>query len=335
MRKGDVIVLEHLPAAVAYAAGGGRRELDGPLGSAFDIAERDTRFGQKTWEMAESELARRTLETAFGKVPHDIGTPDVVFAGDLQCQCTASGYAMRSEDVPFAGLYGACSTMAESAALAACLVDGGFAACAAAMASSHFCAAERQFRTPLGYGAKRTPTAQWTVTGAGAVVFASGRGPRVRAVQFGRVRDLGVFDATNMGAAMAPAAAETLVRYFDATGETPDAFDAVYTGDLGAVGSNLLGSLLELEGVRLQNHRDCGLEIYGRTAPGSGASGAGCSAAVLCGHILPMLARGEMRRVLFLATGALMSQTTSLQGESIPGVAHLMEFCSEEAMACS
>ncbi len=168
------------------------------------------------------------------------------------------------------------------------------------------------------------------MTGAGAVVFASGRGPRVRAVQFGRVRDLGVFDASNMGAAMAPAAAETLVRYFDATGETPDAFDAVYTGDLGAVGSNLLGSRLELEGVRLQNHRDCGLEIYGRTAPGSGGS-----AAVLCGHILPMLARGEMRRVLFLATGALMSQTTSLQGESIPGVAHLVEFCSEEAMACS
>ena len=328
-----MIFFDSPPVAAAYAAGGGRRELDGPMGAMFDVAARDTTLGQKTWEMAESELARRTLEAALEKAPR--ARPDAVFAGDLQCQCTATGYAMRAVDVPLAGLYGACSTMAESAALAACLVAGGFARAAAALASSHFCAAERQFRTPLPYGGKRTPTAQWTVTGAGALVLtATGRGPRVRAAQLGRVRDYGVRDISNMGAAMAPAAAETLLRYFDAAGEGPDAFDAVYTGDLGRVGSELLARLPAADGVQMENHRDCGLEIYGRAAPGAGASGAGCSAAVLCGHILPALARGQLRRVLLVATGALMSRTTNLQGETIPAVAHLVEFCSEEAMVC-
>lgn len=203
---------------------------------------------------------------------------------------------------------------------------------AAAMSSSHFCAAERQFRTPLDYGGKRTPTAQWTVTGAGAAILAPAGGPPyVRAVTFGRVRDYNVTDINNMGAAMAPAACETILRYFADTGEKPEHFDAIFTGDLGFVGRTLLLQLLKEEGLPLENHQDCGLLVYDRDAQNvqAGGSGAGCSATVLCCHVLPALRECRMKRVLFLSTGALMSQTTFLQGESIPGVAHLIELSSE------
>ena len=255
-----------------------------------------------------------------------------MFAGDLQCQCTASAYTMRGFDTPYLGLYGACSTMAEGFGLAACMVAGGHMQYAAAMSSSHFCAAERQFRTPLDYGGKRTPTAQWTVTGAGAAILAPAGGPPyVRAVTFGRVRDYNVTDINNMGAAMAPAACETILRYFADTGEKPEHFDAIFTGDLGFVGRTLLLQLLKEEGLPLENHQDCGLLAYDRDAQNvqAGGSGAGCSATVLCCHVLPALREARMKRVLFLSTGALMSQTTFLQGESIPGIAHLIELSSE------
>ena len=196
------------------------------------------------------------------------------------------------------------------------------------MTSSHFCAAERQFRTPLEYGAKRTPTAQWTATAAGAcLVRAHGTGVPVRSVTFGRVQDYAVHDINNMGAAMMPAAASTLLRYFAATGARPQDFDAIFTGDLGEVGSALLREQMAREGLPLDNHRDCGCLLYDTQGQDvqAGGSGAGCSAAVLCCKILPMLAAGQLRRVLFLATGALMSQTTFLQGESIPGIAHCVE----------
>ena len=200
------------------------------------------------------------------------------------------------------------------------------------LASSHFCAAERQFRTPLNYGGKRTPTAQWTATAAGAVlVRAAGRGVPVKAVTFGRVQDYGVRDINNMGAAMAPAAAATLLRYFADTHTAPDELDAIFTGDLGLVGSRLLADLLRAEGIGLTNHADCGLLLY---TPDqnvkAGGSGAGCCAGVLCAHILPGLAAGRWRRVLFVATGALMSQTTFLQRESIPAIAHLVELGAPE-----
>ena len=327
-KKGDTIRFTQPPCILSYAAIGGKKEAEGPLADAFDLLVTDSRCGEKTWEKAESDFARYGLETALKKARLQPDLLDAVFAGDLQCQCTASAYTMRGFDVPYLGLYGACSTMAEGLALASCMVAGGMMRHAAAMSSSHFCAAERQFRTPLDYGGKRTPTAQWTVTGSGcAILSPDGGPPYVRGVTFGRVRDYEITDINNMGAAMAPAACETITRYFADTGESPEAFDAIYTGDLGLVGSELLLQLLRQAGLPLQNHKDCGLIVYDRETQNvqAGGSGAGCSATVLCCHILPALRAGQLKRVLFLSTGALMSQTTFLQGESIPGIAHLVE----------
>ena len=333
MRKGDTILFETPPRVAGHGSVGGRREAQGPLAKEFDTLITETQCGEKTWEKAESTFARTALETALHRAGATAADLCAVFAGDLQCQCTASAYLMRDVDAPYLGLYGACSTMAEGLGLAACMVAGGMMHTAAALSSSHFCAAERQFRTPLDYGGKRTPTAQWTVTGAGAVILGGQGSACISAVTFGRVRDLEVKDINNMGAAMAPAAAETIRRYISDTGEAPAAFDAVYTGDLGAVGSQLLAQLLERDGLVLHNHQDCGLLVFDRATQDvqAGGSGAGCSASVLCCHVLPRLEAGKLRRVLFLSTGALMSQTTFLQGESIPGVAHLVELrCAKE-----
>ena len=207
-------------------------------------------------------------------------------------------------------------------------LEAGFGERTAAVTSSHFCSAERQFRFPLEYGGQRTPTSQWTVTGSGAVILgADGEGPFVRGVTIGRMRDMGITDANNMGAAMAPAAADTLERFFDDTGFSPERFDLIATGDLGKVGSDLLLEVLEKDGRSLRGrHNDCGLMIYDRERQQveAGGSGCGCSASVLCAHILPELRRGELREVLFVATGALMSTTAVQQGESIPGIAHLV-----------
>ena len=327
-RKGDVILFDRPPSVEAWAAVGGKKEGEGPLAAGFDLLFEDNRLGQPTWEKAESELQRQCMEQLLRRAGLAPDALSLVFGGDLQCQCTASHYAMRQLDVPFAGLYGACSTMAEGLALAACFAACGLADRAAALTSSHFCTAERQYRTPLTYGGKRTPTAQWTATAAGAVLLTpTGRGPQVGAVCFGRVRDFDVTDINNMGAAMMPAAASTLLRYFDATGAAPADFDAIFTGDLGQVGSDLLCEQMEKEGVPLPNHYDCGCLLYDVDSQNvqAGGSGAGCSAAVLCAWVLPRLFDGRFKRVLFLSTGALMSQTTFLQGETIPGIAHCVE----------
>ena len=230
-------------------------------------------------------------------------------------------------------VFGACSTMAETLGLGAALCASGAAEHLLAMASSHFCAAERQFRTPLSYGAVRTPTAQWTVTAAGCCLLQpAGPGVPIAAATFGRVQDYQVRDINNMGAAMAPAAAATLLHYLKDTGSAPEDFDRIYTGDLGHVGSQLLRDLLAAEGLLLKNHVDCGCILYDATEQTvkSGGSGPGCSASVLCGHILPRLERGTQKRALFIATGALMSQTTFLQKESIPAIAHLVELRSPQ-----
>ena len=258
---------------------------------------------------------------------------ELAFAGDLQAQCTASNYTMRQLGVPFAGLYGACSTMAEALCLAARCAAAGYAHEILAMSSSHFCAAERQFRTPLEYGGKRTPTAQWTATASGCCLLQpQGEGVGIAAATFGRVQDYQVKDINNMGAAMAPAAASTLLHYFKDTGTEPQEFDCIYTGDLGQVGSQLLRELLAAEGLLIKNHVDCGCILFDANEQSvkSGGSGPGCCAAVLCGHILPRLRRGSQKRVLFTATGALMSQTTFLQKETIPAVAHLVELRAPE-----
>ncbi len=327
-RKGDTICFARPPAVTAWAAVAGKKEGEGPLAAFFDEIEPDTRAGEKTWEAAESAYQKRAFALLLRKAGLQIGQLDCLFGGDLENQCTGTAYTARGLDVPFAGVYGACSTMAESLGLAACFAAAGFAGRAAAMTSSHFCTAERQFRTPLEYGGQRTPTAQWTATCAGAcLVEADGTGPAVRAVTFGRVRDLGVRDINNMGAAMAPAAASTIAHYLQDTQTDPAQLDAVYTGDLGAVGSRLLGQLLAQQGIVLRRHDDCGLLLYDRQTQQvkAGGSGCGCSAGVLCAHLLPALQSGRQRRVLLVSTGALMSQLTFQQGESIPGVAHLVE----------
>ena len=323
------VVMERKPAILGYAAICGKKESEGPLGAAFDLTYEDTTLGEKSWEKAESRLQKEAVNCAMKKAGVTAGAVDYIFAGDLLNQCISSTFGLRSLGIPFLGQYGACSTMAQTLAMSSFLVDGGMANLCVAVTSSHFCSAERQFRFPLEYGSQRTPTAQWTATAAGAcLVRAHGSaGVPVLSVTFGRVQDFAVHDINNMGAAMMPAAASTLLRYFSATGTSPQDFDAIFTGDLGEVGTALLHEQMAKEGLPLDNHKDCGCLLYDTNSQNvqAGGSGAGCSAAVLCGKILPMLAAGQLRRVLFLATGALMSQTTFLQGESIPGIAHCVE----------
>ena len=330
MEKHAVIRFAAPPVLAGWACAGGPREAAGPLAAGFDLLLPDSRLGCASWEQAEARLLEHTVRACLHKTGRAAHQIDLALSGDLQAQCTASGYAMRQLGLPFAGVYGACSTMAETLALGACLCAGGAGQEILALTGSHFCAAERQFRMPLHYGGMRTPTAQTTATAAGCVLLhRSGPGVPVRSALFGRVQDLGVKDGSNMGAAMAPAAADTLLRYFQDTDTAPADFDVVFTGDLGQVGSELLLQLMADAGVPLPNHQDCGCLLYGADPRmGAGASGCGCSAAVLCSTILPRLQQGKYRRVLFAATGALMSQTTVLQKESIPGVAHLVELAA-------
>ena len=261
------------------------------------------------------------------------GDIDLALGGDLCNQITSTGFAYRDFPIPMAGMYGACSTMALTMATGACLVSGGVVNNALAGASSHFCTAERQFRTPLDYGGKRTPTAQWTVTGAANVFLErEGKGPFITKVCFGKITDLGVKDANNMGAAMAPAAASTLTEFFTHSGHRPQEYDAIYTGDLGTVGSSLLKQLMEKEDFLLDNHIDCGTVIYDmkRQDVPAGASGCGCSGCVLAADILPRMADRKLNKILFMATGALLSTTTTMQKESIPSVAHLVEIVASK-----
>ena len=318
-------ILEHPPTLIAWASVVGQKEGRGPLAPQFDEIAADDALGQPTWEQAEIALQRRALELALTKgslTPEDL---DWCFAGDLLNQCVSSSFTARGHGRPFFGLYGACSTMGEGLILAALALGGGFGQRAAVSVSSHFCTAERQYRTPLEYGGQRPPTTQWTVTGAGAAVLArSGRGPRLTHVTPGRIVDLGVTDANNMGAAMAPAAADTIAAHLRDTGRSPDFYDRIVTGDLGTLGSALLLRLLEREGFPLSNHMDCGASIFRAREQDvhSGGSGCGCCAAVLTGPLLNALADGTLRRILFCPTGALHSPTTALQGESIPGICH-------------
>ncbi len=325
-RLGNTIIFNDCVSIISYAAVGGKKESKGPLADKFDVLLTDTKCDEKTWEKAESRMAQQCLYTAAQKCgikPSDI---EGVFAGDLQSQCTATHFAMSEIDVPLIGLYGACSTMTQALALASCLISGKAFNIAAAMSSSHFCTAERQYRTPLMYGGKRTPTSQWTVTGAGAAILAKqGKPPFIKSVTFGSVQNYNINDINNMGAAMAPAAADTIIKHLADTNKSVDDFDAIYTGDLGKVGSNLLHEIMAKEDINLHNHKDCGLIIYDleNQHVKSGASGAACSSCVLCCDVLPKVQKGELRDILFLSTGALMSQTTFLQGEAIPSIAHL------------
>lgn len=320
------------PSALGFAAAGGKKEGEGPLGGEFDLLNTDTSFGEETWEKAESRLQLDAVRKAMEKAALSPKEIDLIFAGDLLNQCVGSTYGLRALEIPFLGVYGACSTMAESLCLASLFVDSRLAERVVAVTSSHFCSAERQFRFPLEYGGQRPLTAQWTATAAGAVIVGRGNGPYIREVTVGTITDLGITDMNNMGAAMAPAAASTFATFFKDTGTRPEDYDRIFTGDLGKVGSMLLLELLQEEGYDLsRNHEDCGLLLYSPEQDvHAGGSGCGCSASVLCAHILPRLRKGEYKEVLFAATGALMSPTLVQQGESIPGIAHLIHFSSKK-----
>lgn len=330
-RMGRYSILLEAPAVVTgCAAVVGQKEGEGPLGRCFDEVLKDSKAGAETWEQAESMFLNKVILLAAQKAavkPEDL---DLIFSGDLLNQCIGSTFGLREFNTPFVGLFGACSTMALSLALASVAVASGAANTVGAATSSHFCSAERQFRLPLEYGGVRPPTSQWTVTGSGAAIVASGgAGPKVTAVHFGRMVDLQIKDANNMGAAMAPSACDTLKSWFDDTATKPSDYDLILTGDLGDVGRALLKQLMQAEGFTLsdQLYNDCGSMIFDvRTQDvGVGGSGCGCSGSVLCGSILPQISAGTYKRVLFCATGALMSTTSSQQGESIPGICHLVE----------
>ncbi|MBQ8002818.1 MAG: stage V sporulation protein AD [Clostridia bacterium] len=317
------------PSVISYAAVVGKKEGEGPFGKNFDRIESDAYFGQKTWEAAESALFKETVTTALEKAT--LRTDEISFlaSGDLLNQCTATGYAARGLAIPFLGLYGACSTMAESLFIASLLASNGSTAVAAT--SSHFCGSEKQFRFPLEYGSQRPPSSQWTVTGSGSVVLSGhGKGPYITHATVGKVIDAGVCDANNMGCAMAPAFCDTLARHLSATGSKPGDYDLILSGDLGHLGKKVASDLLKQEyHINIDSvYDDCGCMIFDSNKQDvhSGGSGCGCSASMLAGYILPEMQKLHLHRVLFIATGALMSPTLSLQGESIPSVAHAIEF---------
>ena len=317
------------PGVISCAAVAGRLEGAGPLGGHFDAVAEDSFCGRKTWEQGEAQMQADALRLALQKGGLTAEDVDCVFAGDLLNQNIGATFALRDFHIPFYGVYGACSTMGETLALAATAIAGGSAAIAAAQTSSHFCTAERQYRMPLPYGSQRSPTAQWTATAAGCCILGTqSEGPYITHATRGQIVDMGVTDMTNMGAAMAPAACDTLQALFRETNTGPGDYDLIVTGDLGAVGSDILTELFRREGMTLDNYTDCGLLLYDRKKQDmhAGGSGCGCSAAVLNGYLLEGMRQGRWRRLLFAPTGALLSPTSSFQGESIPGICHAVVF---------
>ena len=318
--------LESPPVITNWASVAGKKESEGPLGNTFDLTENDTYFGQKSWELGEKKMQQLALNTLLKKSNMRESDIRLVFSGDLLNQCIGSSFSLRNTGIPHLGLYGACSTMSESLLLAAMAVGGNFADNAVAMTSSHFASSERQYRFPLGYGGQRTPTSQWTVTGAGAaLVCKSGKGPKITACTVGTVTDLGIKDANNMGAAMAPAAFATIKAHFNDLNTCAEDFDLIVTGDLGQLGKESLLALARQEGLSLGGKlTDCGTLVFDNTKQDvhSGGSGCGCSAITLCGYLLNRLSAGKLKKILFCGTGALLSPTSTQQGMPIPGICH-------------
>ncbi|MBR6530273.1 MAG: stage V sporulation protein AD [Clostridia bacterium] len=324
--------LMRLRAAISAAASVvGGEEHKGPLGGVFDMHDSSDRFGQTTWERAESEMQRRALGLLLNKAKCREEEVDALLAGDLLNQCVASAYGLMSYDIPYIGLYGACSTSVEGMMLAAALCTGGMSDRVAVVSSSHNCAAERQYRAPVEYGSQRTPTAQWTVTGAGAFLVEREGDVLIRSAMPGIVVEKGISDAANMGAAMAPAVLDTLLRYFEESKTRPEDYDLIVTGDLGYEGGSILCELMMAEGYDIRSrYNDCGMMIYSRSGDDkhAGGSGCGCAATVTASYLLPKLARGELQSVLLIATGAMMSPSSVMQGDAIPAVAHLVHLCA-------
>ena len=314
------------PVITAWASTVGKKESEGPLSHCFDITSQDTKFGQRTWEQAETQMQRLTLGKLAEKANMRMNDFELVFSGDLLNQCIGSSFSLRNTGIPHLGLYGACSTMAESLLMASMAVGGSFFDHAVAMTSSHFASSERQYRFPLGYGGQRTPTSQWTVTGAGAaLVCREGNGPRITACTIGTVTDLGIKDANNMGAAMAPAAYATINSHLKDLNKEPEDYDLIVTGDLGQCGKETLLALARKDGLSLGGRlEDCGTLIFDRENQDvhAGGSVCGCSAVTLCGYLLNKLQKGDLKSILFCGTGALLSPTSTQQGLPIPGVCH-------------
>lgn len=329
----NTFIMDNPPTIFSYGSVAGKKEGEGPLGKYFDEITNDAYFGQKTWEKAESEMLKRAVKAALKKGNLQSDDLNFMFAGDLQNQCCSTTFGLRELEIPLFCIFGACSTMSEGLALAALMADNMQDLKIAVATSSHFCSAERQFRFPLSYGSVRTPTAGWTCTASGAAVLSGNkRPPYIKGISVGKIVDLGVTDANNMGAAMAPAAAYIIKKYLDDTGLKPDDFDAIITGDLGRVGGTLLIELLAKESIDISRvYKDCGTMIYDYSTQDvhAGGSGCGCSASVLCGYFLDKIKSGEMKNILFCATGALLSPTLTSQGESIPGISHAVHISSD------
>ncbi len=325
--KNQIITLKNPPSICGTYSVVGCKEANGPLGNLFNEHCRDDKFGMETWEMAESEMQLRALKGAIKNAGIEEYDIDLVLAGDLLNQCVGSNYATAKVDIPFLGLYGACSTCALGLAVGACLYENKFLEHCICVTSSHHCSSERQFRFPLEYGGQRTPTAQWTTTGAGAFVLGNEGKTKITEVVFGKAIDKGISDINNMGAAMAPSTIDTLKRYFQNSKHSPEHFDLIVTGDLGYEGSEILKDLLLGEGIDIRrNHTDCGLMIFDRDRQDvhAGGSGCGCSAVVLASDIIPNIEKGVLNNVLFIGTGALMGPVSLSQGRSIPAISHLV-----------
>ncbi len=330
----QTVALDTPVSILSSAAIAGPKEKDGPLGDCFDVVMADAEWNEETWEKTESKMQKEAVKLAVQKSGLALSDIHYVFGGDLLNQCISAGFGLRELCIPFFGIYGACSTMIEGLSLGSMLIDGGFADHVAAVTSSHFCTAERQYRMPLEYGGQRTPTAQWTVTGSGSAVLGrEGKGPHITHITTGKIMDMGVKDANNMGGAMAPAAFDTLTTHFKDTGRTPADYDLILTGDLGSVGRDVLIDLMHDEGLDItDNYNDCGCMIYDLEHQDvhAGGSGCGCIASTLCGYILPQMQKGNWKRILAIGTGALLSTTSGLQGESVPGIAHLVVIEAKE-----
>lgn len=313
------------PYLASAASVVGPKEGQGPLAPTFDKIETDSLIGEKTWEKAESKLIQEATQIALKKASLEISQVDYFICGDLLNQIIASSFAARGLPVPYLGIYGACSTFALGLAVGSICLDGGFGERALVAASSHHDTAERQFRYPTELGVQRVPTSQWTATAAGAVILArEGRGARITHATLGRVQDLGLKDPNDMGSAMAPAAADTILRHLEDTGRAPDDYDLIITGDLASVGHPVARELMSRAGVELgEVFQDCGRWIYSPDQKvDAGGSGCGCSASVFCGRLLQGLGSGEWNRLLLVSTGCLHSPTSYQQGETLPTVAH-------------
>lgn len=332
-RTGQTVTLERGISVVSWGSIGGKLEGQGPLGRFFDEIEADSLCGQTSWEKAESILQQRALHHALERGGMTEDDLELVLAGDLLNQCAASSFALRNRPFSVGGLYAACATMGEGLALSAMLLRAGAAGTAAVMTSSHYCTAERQYRMPLPYGSQRCPTAQWTATASGCCILGrSGDGPYLTHATMGRVVDMGVDDECNMGGAMAPAAIDTLEALFRDTGTTPQDYDLIATGDLGAIGHQVVRELMERDGYDMDGrYTDCGLLLFDREKQDmhAGGSGAGCSASVLCSYLLPGMKSGRWRRIIFAPTGALQSPTTVFQKETMPTICHAVVFSME------